>query len=376
MTVRMDLSKHGAIVDVEAFPSAIRSRARLSYDMVDQLLDRACVSGDLPCEPQDQESVADALMLLDEIARLREEIRRKRGSIDFATTESKVILDEDGTPIDVVVRERTRATGLIEEAMLMANESVAKMLADRDVQTAYRVHERPSPEDLAACVPALRELGALRDGDAEGLAAADPRVIQNVLAAAEGTGGEYLANTLLLRAQKRAIYLPHNDGHYALGASAYCHFTSPIRRYPDMLVHRVLKWQLYGRADARERREIQKALPQLCRTCSDRERVADAAARTSQKVKMAELYAGRIGERYSGVVVGCERFGLFIMLNDTCAEGVLPARALGDEWFYYDDERMRLVGESTGKIWHVGQRVAVSVSDVDIPKGRVDFILA
>lgn len=375
-TVRMDLSQRGEVLEAEAFPSVIRSRARLSYDEVDALLESKISEVDLPCEMASQASVAQTLELLDEIAQLRLAIRHNRGAIDFATTESKVVLDESGKPTGVVVRERTRATSLIEEAMLMANESVAKMLADRDVETAYRVHERPAPEDLAACIPALRELGALSGPDAEGLVCADPRAIQNVLEAVAGTGGAYLANSLLLRAQKRAIYLPHNDGHYALGASAYCHFTSPIRRYPDMLVHRALKRQLSGRADAREWREMQQALPQLCRTCSDRERVADAASRASQKIKMAEYYAERIGEKYAGVVVGCERFGLFVMLSDTCAEGVLPVRCLGDEWLYYDEERMRLVGESTGRIWHVGQRVAVEVSDVDIPKGRIDFALA
>ncbi len=376
MTVRMDLNVRGDIIEVETYPSVIRSRARLSYDVADMVLNGAVGQGELPCGEGDGHEVFSALQVLDEVARLREKIRHERGSIDFSTVEPKVLLDEEGHPVDVVVRKKTRATSLVEEAMLMANETVAKLLAERDKPTAYRVHERPSPDDLAACAPALRGLDAVRGADVEALASADPFVIQRILESVRGTEGEYLANALLLRAQKRAIYLSHNEGHYALGAPAYCHFTSPIRRYPDVLVHRALKSQLYGRVPVKQQEEIQKALPQLCRTCSERERVADAASRASTNIKMAELYAGRVGERVSGVVVGCQRFGLFVMLDGTCAEGFLPVRALGDEWFFYDEDRLCLTGESSGRVWRVGQHVAVEVTEVNVPKGRIDFSLA
>ena len=376
MTVDMELDRTGRIVGFEAFPSSIRSSARLSYDMADRLLEGEVTASSLPCDGACQEDVATCIRLLDEVAELRRRVRRERGAVDFATVESKVVLDEDGHAVDVRVRKRTRATGLIEEAMLMANECVAKLLADHDVQTAYRVHERPSPEDLTGCVPVLRELDVIGGADAARLSAADPYALQEVLAAAEGTSASVLVNTLLLRAQKRAVYLPHNDGHYALGAKAYCHFTSPIRRYPDVLVHRALKWYLRGKPSDKTHDQAERMLAQLCRTCSDRERVAESADRASQKIKMAELYEGRVGLRYSGVVVGCERFGLFVMLDDTCAEGFLPVRGLGEEWFAYDAEHMSLVGESTGRTWRVGQRVAVEVADVDVARGRIDFVLA
>ena len=376
MTVCLELDANGGVIGAEAFPSAIRSRARLSYDEVDKLLEGTCDAQSLPCSPGTHEDVAATLAVLDEVARLREKMRRQRGSIDFFSVESKVVLDGEGKPLDILVRRRTRATSLVEEAMLMANEAVAKMLAERDVATAYRVHERPAPADLIDVVGVLRELGLVSNEEAGRVVEGSPHALQTVLGKAAGTNNEYLVNTLLLRAQKRAIYLPHNDGHYALGAKAYCHFTSPIRRYPDVLVHRALKALLYGGKPMPWQRQTERALPQLCATCSERERVADAAARASEHVKMAELYAGRIGMSYSGIVVGCERFGLFVMLDDTCVQGFVPVRALGDEWFSYDQKRLSLTGESSGRIWRVGQRVAVSVAEVDVPKGRIDFALA
>lgn len=376
MSVLLELDATGQVGTARAFCSVIRSKARLDYDTADALLSGGIDVGELPCEEAWKEPVAEALCVLDEVARLRKRQRQRRGAIDFDTREAKVTLDGRGGPTGVVVRSRTAATSLVEEAMLMANEAVAQMLAEHDVPAAYRVHERPAPEDLKACLPLLRELGLVRGGEAEALVAGEPAVVQTVLSRARGTTSEYLANALLLRAQKRAVYLPHNEGHYALGARAYCHFTSPIRRYPDDVVHRALKALLAGDPPSGEQREVATRLPQICRTCSDRERKADAAARASQKVKMAELYAGRVGESFPGIVVGVERYGLFVMLDDTCAEGLLPVRALGEGWHIFDAERMTLTNEGTGRVWSLGKRVAVEVVGTDVPRGRIDFGLA
>lgn len=377
MSVRMELDDQGRLVSAEAMTSAIRSTARLDYDTVDALLAGRVNASALHEDQRDAQTLEEALRVLDRIRGLRERIREERGSIDFDTVEPKVTLDEEGHPTGVIVRTRTRATGLVEEAMLLANESVARMLADREVLCAYRVHERPSPEDLRATVRPLMELGLI-DGSAqrEALIAGEPEAINAVLDAARGTAGEFLASALLLRAQKRAIYMPTNQGHYALGAQAYCHFTSPIRRYPDELVHRALKALLAGTLGSKEQEQIAGQLPQLCATCSQMERAADGAARASQRIKMAELYADHVGEAFSGVVCGCERFGLFVMLDETCAEGLLPARALGGEWLEYDEDRMTLTGEESGRVWGMGTRVRVVVTETDIPRGRIDFALA
>lgn len=376
MSVFARLDAKGEVVSAQACTSAIRSHARLSYDQVDALFEGTLAPEGLPTSAGFEGDVTDALRTLDEISRLRQDVRLRRGAIDFDTREAKVLVDEDGHPTGVRVRERTAATSLVEEAMLVANECVAKMLSEVDAPAAYRVHERPAPDSLSATIPILRELGLVRGDLADRVVAGEPRALQEVLAAARGTSGEYLANTLLLRAQKRAIYLPQNEGHYALGASAYCHFTSPIRRYPDDVVHRALKALMAGTLGSKEQRSVANVLPQLCRTCSDQERVADMASRDSQKAKMAELFQQRVGERFSGIVVGCERYGLFVMLDDTCAEGLLPTRALGEEWFAYDAARLALTGESSGRTWRLGQRVAVEVVGANPAKGQIDFALA
>lgn len=376
MSVRIRLDRRGRIVGATSAKSVIASHARLDYGMVQRFLDGGLAEPELPVVLGEAHAVAETLRVLDEVAELRRGVRRRRGAIDFDTKEAKVTLDARNHPTGVVVREKTRATSLVEEAMLMANECVARMLSDYDVEAAYRVHEQPSSDDLASCVPVLTELDLLRSDEADDLIGGNPHVVQAVLDRARGTSGEYLANALLLRAQRRAVYLPHNEGHYALGAACYCHFTSPIRRYPDDIVHRALKAYLDGRLESREQHLVKRHLPQLCRACSERERVADAAERASQKAKMAELYEGRVGESFSGVIVGVERFGLFVMLDDTCAEGLLPARKLGEGWCRYDETRMTLTGESSGRVWSLGKRVAVRVTSAEPARGYINFELA
>ena len=400
-TVDIELDAQGRVRTYEPYPSVIRSRVRMDYGAADALLREGDPDGaalDAAARGRAELAVEAArangvdlrafLRNADALARARREIRRKRGSIDFDTPEVHVLLDEAGMPVDIVTRERTAATSLVEEAMLLANECVAEFLADRDLVSAYRVHEDPSPDSLASAAKTLTELGAVEGGLAAGIMLGDPRAINAAVEDAADTAFAPQVNALLLRAQQRAVYKSHNEGHYALGARAYCHFTSPIRRYPDLIAHRVLKVALakheLGKKEALARaprltgkgpQALEAICPQLCRQASDNERAADAAANASQKVKVAQLYAGRIGERDTGTVSWISDLGAFVRLDATGAEGLVRMNALGAEWWDFDDVRLTLTGESTGTKVGLGCRVVVEVASVNVLRGHLDLKL-
>ena len=400
-TVDIELDAQGRVRTYEPYPSVIRSRVRMDYGAVDALLREGEPDGaalDAAARGRAELAVEAArangvdlrafLRNADALARARREIRRKRGSIDFDTPEVHVLLDEAGMPVDIVTRERTAATSLVEEAMLLANECVAEFLADRDLVSAYRVHEDPSPDSLASAAKTLTELGAVEGGLAAGIMLGDPRAINAAVEDAAGTAFAPQVNALLLRAQQRAVYKSHNEGHYALGARAYCHFTSPIRRYPDLIAHRVLKVALakheLGKKEALVRaprltgkgpQALEAICPQLCRQASDNERAADAAANASQKVKVAQLYASRIGERDTGIVSWISDLGAFVRLDATGAEGLVRMNALGAEWWDFDDVRLTLTGESTGTRVGLGCRVVVEVASVNVLRGHLGLKL-
>lgn len=400
-TVDIELDAQGRVRTYEPYPSVIRSRVRMDYGAADALLREGEPDGaalDAAARGRAELAVEAArangvdlrafLRNADALARARREIRRKRGSIDFDTLEVHVLLDEAGMPVDIVTRERTAATSLVEEAMLLANECVAEFLADRDLVSAYRVHEDPSPDSLASAAKTLTELGAVEGGLAAGIMLGDPRAINAAVEDAAGTAFAPQVNALLLRAQQRAVYKSHNEGHYALGARAYCHFTSPIRRYPDLIAHRVLKVALakheLGKKEALVRaprltgkgpQALEAICPQLCRQASDNERAADAAANASQKVKVAQLYAGRIGERDTGTVSWISDLGAFVRLDATGAEGLIRMNALGTEWWDFDDVRLTLTGDSTGTRVGLGCRVVVEVASVNVLRGHLDLKL-
>lgn len=400
-TVDIELDAQGRVRTYEPYPSVIRSRVRMDYGAADALLREGEPDGaalDAAARGRAALAVEAArangvdlrafLRNADALARARREIRRKRGSIDFDTPEVHVLLDEAGMPVDIVTRERTAATSLVEEAMLLANECVAEFLADRDLVSAYRVHEDPSPDSLASAAKTLTELGAVAGGLAAGIMLGDPRAINAAVEDVAGTAFAPQVNALLLRAQQRAVYKSHNEGHYALGARAYCHFTSPIRRYPDLIAHRVLKVALakheLGKKEALIRaprltgkgpQALEAICPRLCRQASDNERAADAAANASQKVKVAQLYASRIGERDTGTVSWISDLGAFVRLDATGAEGLVRMNALGAEWWDFDDVRLTLTGESTGTRVGLGCRVVVEVASVNVLRGHLDLKL-
>ena len=317
--------------------------------------------------------VADRLAPLSRIGKLRAKLRRRAGGIDFPSTEAKVRLDADGRPTGVDLRRKTDATSLVEEAMILANEAVAHRLVAADSPALFRVHERPAADGLAGLIPVLEEFDWFARIDKTRFALGDPHAVQAALEASRGRSEGELVGSLLLRAMKRADYRPSCEGHYGLASEAYAHFTSPIRRYPDLVVHHMLKALLFGRSELHDQEA--SALRWLGRHCSEREREADAAARESQELKLIELMESQVGEAFSGVVSGVAPYGLYVRLDNT-AEGLLPVRRLGTEYYSLDAELHRLVGQDSGRTWRLGQRIAVVLTLADARRHVLEFRLA
>ncbi len=367
MTADLYLNDAGEFVRADFYPALIRSDARLAYNEADAILldykEAVAVGGDL----------AWRLVQCSRLAGLREAARTRAGGIDFATTEAKVALDGEGRPVDIVLRRKTDATRLVEEAMILANEAVAGCLETRGFPCLFRVHEPPAADALGSLIPVFQEFPWFTRPMEARLVAGDARTIQEILAASADRSEGELVSSLLLRAMKRAVYRPDNLGHYGLASEAYCHFTSPIRRYPDLVVHRMLRAALTRRPEKFDQEVA--ALPWIAEHSSDMERVADTAARQSQELKMAEYLSAFTGQAFSGVVSGVASYGLYVRLDCT-AEGILPVRALGEEYFAFDPVRYTLTGEESGRAFRLGQRVPVVLKSVDVPTATLEFALA
>ena len=350
MTVDMLVDKSGEVVGVDAYPSVIRSKARLTYEEAQELLE----SG--------EGQLAETVQLLSLLAKKREKRRKVAGGLDFDTVEAKVQLDEEGYPLRIDLRKKTEATALIEEAMIMANEAVACFLRDAGFPCIYRVHEQPSGDTLDGLIPVFAEFSWFADVNEGLFCAGNPHEIQKVLAMVKDRPEGALVTTLVLRSMKRAVYSPNLAGHYDLASKAYAHFTSPIRRYPDLVVHRMLKAALFGRPQKFDQ-EV-SSLPWIAEHSSQMERVAERAARESQEVKIVELMEQHIGETFSALISGVASFGLFVQL-DNSAEGVVEMRDLGREYFILDSTRHLLIGSDTGKQYRLGRRLAVRLVEAD-----------
>lgn len=308
---------------------------------------------------------------MQELAVILREKRRKRGSIDFDFPETKVILDEQGHPVEIRPYDRNTATKIIEDFMLIANETVAEDYFWQEVPFVYRTHDNPDPDRMRKLSTFINNFGyTIRFKDDE----VHPKELQKLLEKLDGTSEEALISRLTLRSMKQAKYTTECTGHFGLAAKYYCHFTSPIRRYPDLQIHRIIKDALRGRMDQRKIEHYRNILDEVAKQSSERERKADAAQRETIKLKKVEYMSRHLWEEFEGVISGVAAWGLYVELPNT-VEGLVHVASLQGDYFEYNESAYEMVGVHTGKTWKLGQTVTVRVAGADKLTRTIDFEL-
>lgn len=358
-SVFVELDSQGTRGKTEFHRSVIRSSARLTYNQVNLAL--ADQPNTVPA------ALIPTLKKMNELAHTLHALRLARGALELDIAECEIECDEHGRVSSVSPRARGDAEHLIEEFMLLANESVAEYLFKKNMACIYRVHESPDPQKLQEFARQARLFG-FRLSDEE---LKDTCALQEVLHKSEGKDFQSVLSTLLLRAMARARYAPDNLGHYGLSAKYYLHFTSPIRRYPDLIVHRMLAKQLSGEASSSEDRAF---CSEASLQASDREVAADNTERQIDKLYQALYLSQFIGEEFSGCVSGVTNFGIFVCL-DNLIEGLVRLDTMQNDWFEYDPERMTLIGKRTGQRYYLGRKVRVTVANASPISGQIDFLL-
>ncbi len=367
LSVFVDFDAAGRRVRHQLQESVIRTRARLSYSGVNLTLEGQ------PPGPQYEE----LMPILFGMARLKDILgrrRRERGAIDLDVSDFKVRLGEDGKPVAIERRERSEADQLIEEFMVQANEVVAEIAVRQNLPFLYRVHEEPDPEKLEILRGLLARFGYhIGGGNGKKL---HPRALQEVLARVEGKPEQHLVNAVVLRSMARARYDTATIGHFGLSTPLYSHFTSPIRRYPDLVIHRILKEHLRRRPMRDERREdLVARLPEIARLSSERERQADEAERESLDLKKVEFMEDKVGEEFDGIVTGVTPFGIFVEVS-LGVEGLLRVSSLSDDYYHYDEKQFQLLGERQRRVFRLADRLRVRVERVAVEQGEIELSLA
>lgn len=364
----MTLDEKGTVTGYEIAETVINVDQRMSYTDVNKILE-----GD-PETINRYETLVPMFRLMKELADIVREKRKKRGSIDFDFPESKIILDRDGKPLSIKPYERNAATKIIEDFMLLANETVAQHFYWLEAPFVYRTHDNPDPEKVMKLATFINNFGyfiKVKSGDNE----IHPKEIQKLLGKIEGTPQEALISRLTLRSMKKAQYTVDCTGHFGLACQYYCHFTSPIRRYPDLQIHRIIKEQLRGRLLEKRIEHYQEILPQVAKHSSEMERRADEAERETEKLKKVQYMEDKIGQIFDGVISGITAWGIYVELPDT-VEGMIHVSRLAGDYYYYSEESYEMIGRDTGRCFKLGQRIRIMVDGVDYLQKSIDFVLA
>jgi ribonuclease R len=360
----MEISAQGEVLNYEILPTVIRSKKRFSYEEVQQIIDEKADNNFYPT--------------LNEMMKLSKVLTKKRfkeGGIDFETPEVDILLDQQGLPVKIVRKERLDSHRLIEEFMLLANKTIAthiqkQIVREKNIPFIYRIHEKPDEEKMKKFFEFLHALGV----KFQPIKQVTSAYLQKLLRAIKGTKEEFVIEEVALRSMMKAEYATNNIGHFGLGFENYTHFTSPIRRYPDLIVHRILK-EYEKNSPAEKTDDKIKYLNKVCDKSNSMERIALEAERESIKQKQIEYIRQKIGEEFQGIISGVMSFGIFVELMDTLVEGLVHIKELDDDYYIYDEKTYTLVGRDTDRILRLGDEVRIKVARVSPEEGKVDFTL-
>jgi ribonuclease R len=361
----MEVDRRGDVVRYEMHDGVIHSNARMTYTEVNAILtDRD------PAVVRQYKSLVPLFEMMRELFEILNTRRHRRGSIDFDLKEPEIVLDDEGLVEEIIALERNVAHRLIEEFMLLANETVAQHLHDNQVPTLYRIHEEPDPLKVEQFEEFISTLGY-------GLGAASddvrPRHFQKLVERIRGKPEEKAVAFLMLRTMQKARYDASNLGHFGLAATSYTHFTSPIRRYPDLVVHRTLRESRHATMDEDRREQLTEDLPDIARHTSERERRADEAERELVQWKKVRFMADKVGDEFNGYITGVSAFGIFVELVEHFVEGLVHVSTMADDYYRFVERSHVLRGENTGKVYRLGDRINVQVVKVDMERRQIDL---
>jgi ribonuclease R len=365
LTCEMEINERGVVVSHEIFESVIKTTERMTYSDVNKIL--------VDQDEELREKYHDLVPMFEdmkELAAILRKKRMKRGAIDFDFKEAKVLVDDDGYPTDVVIRERSVAERLIEEFMLAANETVAEHFHWLELPFIYRIHEDPKEDKLQRFFEFITNFGLIVRGKANTV---HPRALQEIIEEVQGKPEEMVVNTVMLRSMQQAKYYPENLGHFGLATDYYTHFTSPIRRYPDLIVHRLIRtYIIKGEMDPQTQAKWSALLPEIAQHTSKMERRAVDAERETDELKKTEYMEDKIGEEFDGIISSVTNFGIFVELPNTI-EGLVHVSYLTDDYYHYDERQYAMIGERTGNVFRIGDEITVRVISVDKEERSIDF---